>query len=200
LNTPTVAAKGNYNGEEYALDAGASGCYRFSVRNAAGTLYNANSTVSLTNSGQWYHLAGVCDEAKGVVQLYINGAVAASAVIPSASGIVNSSQTPMTIGSRSSNPANGFDQQFPGYISDVAIYNYVLSSSQIQTVYQAGVLLPPVGLSLTNVGANVQLNWNYGVLQSATNIAGPFSDMTNVVPPYQIAPTNGQEFFRVREN
>lgn len=201
LNTPTVAAKGYYYGEEYALDAGAAGgCYRFSVRNAAGTAWNANSTVSLTNSGQWYHLVGVCDEANGAVLLYINGIVTASSPISSASGIINSSQTPMTIGSRSSSPANGFDQQFPGYISDVAIYNYALSSSQVQTLYQAGVSFPPVGLSLTNVGTNVQLNWIYGVLQSATNIAGPFIDMSNVVPPYQVPPTNDQEFFRVREN
>jgi O-glycosyl hydrolase len=201
LNTPTIAAKGYYYQEEYALDAGApNGCFRFEVRNAAGTAYNANSTLSLTNSGKWYHLVGVCDQANGQVLLYTNGALAASVAIPVASGIFNSSPTPMTIGSRSSYPANGFDQQFPGYLSDVAIYNCALSSSQVQTLYQAGVSLPPVGLTLTTLGSNAQLNWNYGVLQSATNAAGPYGDLTNAVQPWLLPLTNAQQFFRVREN
>ena len=202
LNTPTIAAKGYYNQEEYALDAGApNSSFRFLVRNAAGAAYNANSALSLANSGQWYYLVGVCDEANGKVLLYTNGVLAASVAIPTASGITNSSQTPMTIGSRSSAPANGFDQQFPGYISDVAIYNYALNPTQIQTLYSAGVSFPPVGLTFTGLGGNnAQLNWNYGVLQCATNVGGPYLDMTNAVQPYTIPLTNGQQFFRVREN
>jgi O-glycosyl hydrolase len=201
LNTPTIAAKGYYYQEEYALDAGAGDCYRFSVRDAAGTAYNANSTQSLSASGQWYYLAGVCNEAIGAVQLYIDGTLAAGAAIPSASGIYNSSQTPMTIGSRSSTAAKGFDQQFPGYIANVAIYNYPLTASQIQTLYQAGVTLPPSGLTFTNLGSNVTgLAWNYGVLQIATNVAGPFTDLTNSTSPYVIPFTNSLQFFRIREN
>ena len=200
LNTPTIAAKGYYFGEEYALDAGASDCYRFTVRNAAGTAYNANSTISLGNINMWYHLVGVCDEAHGQVLLYSNGVLAASAVIPVASGIVNSSQTPMTIGARASTSTSGYDQQFPGYIGDVGIYNYALSANQIQTLYQSGISLPPAGLTLTNANGNGILNWNYGTLQSATNVAGPYLDLTNVTQPYLIPPTNTQQFFRVREN
>jgi O-glycosyl hydrolase len=203
LSTPTIAAKGYYNQEEYALDAGApNSSFRFLVRNAAGTAYTVNSMVSLTNSGQWYHLVGVCDEVHGFVMFYINGALAASSVaIPVASGIMNSSPTPMTIGSRSSYPTNGFDQQFPGYISDVAVYNYALNKSQIKALYEAGVSLPSAGLTLQQMGANeMQLNWNYGVLQSATNVAGTYNDLTNAVQPYLIPATNAPRFYRVREN
>jgi O-glycosyl hydrolase len=201
LNTPTIAAKGYYYQEEYALDAGASDCYRFTVRNAAGTAYNANSTVSLSSSGVWYHLVGVCDEANGQVLLYINGALVASAAIPAASGITNSSSTPMSIGARASTSTSGFNQQYPGFISDVAIYNYALSASEAQTLYQAGVSLPPSGLILTNLGSGgLELNWNYGTLQSATNVAGPYNDLTNVIQPYVMPVTNSQQFFRVREN
>ncbi|HXC37162.1 MAG TPA: LamG-like jellyroll fold domain-containing protein [Candidatus Acidoferrales bacterium] len=201
LNTPTIAAKGYYYQEEYALDAGAGDCYRFTVRDAAGAAYNANSTLSLTNSGQWYHLVGVCNEAIGVVQLYTNGVLASTAAIPTASGITNSSQTPMTIGSRSSTPSAGFNQQFPGYIADVAIYNYALNSSQARTLHQAGISLPPSGLTFTNLSNyTTRLTWNYGVLQTATNIAGPFSDVTNSTPPYKVPFTQPQQFFRIREN
>ncbi len=201
LNTPTIAAKGYYYQEEYALDAGAGDCYRFTVRAAAGTAYNANSTLSLSSTGQWYHLVGVCDEANGLVSLYINGVLATNVPIPSASGITNSSETPMTIGARASSATSGFNQQYPGYIADVAIYNYALNSNQIQALYQAGVSLPSVGLTLLNATGNApQLNWNYGTLQSATNVTGPYMDVTNVTPPYSVPLTNGQQFFRIREN
>jgi Concanavalin A-like lectin/glucanases superfamily len=203
LNTPTIAAKGYYYQEEYALDAGAAPneCYRFSVRDAAGAAFNAGSTISLTNTGQWYHLVGVCDETHGLVLLYTNGALAASSAIPIASGITNSFGTPMTIGARSSHPSSGFDQQFPGYIADVAIYNYALSASQVQTLYQSGFSLPPSGLTFTNLSGNATgLSWNYGILQTATNVAGPYSDLTNVTPPLVIPLTNSQQFFRIREN
>lgn len=201
LNTPTVAAKGYYNQEEYALDAGASDCYRFSVRNAAGTAYNASSILPLSSIGQWYHLAGVCDEANGVVQLYTNGLLAASVAIPTASGITNSSGTPMTIGSRASTSSAGFNQQFPGYIADVAIYNYPLSSSQVQTLYQDGISLPPSGLVFTNLTSfTKKVTWSYGVLQTATNVTGPFTDITNAIPPYKVPFIQWQQFFRIREN
>ena len=203
LNTPAIAAKGYYNQEEYALDAGQqpNDCFRFSVRDAAGAAANAYSALSLTNTGQWFYLVGVCDEAHGQVLLYTNGVLATPASIVTASGITNSSGTPMTIGARASTPSAGFNQQFPGYIADVAVYNYALSASQVQTLYQAGVSLPPSGLTFTSIsGSARELNWNYGVLQSATNVAGPYLDMTNVTPPYVIPLTNSQEYFRIREN
>lgn len=201
LNTPTIAAKGYYYQEEYALDAGAGDCYRFLVRNAAGAAFNANSTLSLSSSGQWYHLVGVCNEAAGAVQLYTNGTLASSVAIPGASGITNSSETPMSIGARSSKPSAGFDQQFPGYIADVAIYHDALSASQVQMLYLAGISLPPSGLSFTNLaGFTKKLTWNYGVLQMATNVDGPFIDITNATPPYKVPFIESQQFFRIREN
>jgi hypothetical protein len=60
------------------------------------------------------------------------------------------------------------------HISDVRIYNFALGSSRVQTLYQAGVSLPPVGLAFTKInGSGTGLNWNYGVLQTATNVAEP---------------------------
>lgn len=201
LNTPTIAAKGYYYQEEYTLDAGASDCYRFTVRDAAGALSVASSTISMSSTGQWYHLAGVCNEAIGVVQLYTNGMLAGSGAIPTASGITNSSETPMTIGSRASTPLTGFNQQFPGYIADVAIYNYALSASQIQGLYQDGISLPSSGLTFTDLTSPTKrVTWNYGVLQMATNIAGPFTDITNATAPYKVPFMQSQQFFRIREN
>ena len=162
INTPTIVAKGGYNQEEFALDAGASAnSFRFEVRNAAGTVYNANSTFSVNNSAsenQWYQLVGVCDEANGLVSLYINGQLAATVAIPSASGITNSSQTPLTIGSRSSTDSTiNNNEPWVGFINDVAIYNRALSSGQAASLFNNSDFPPyytqqPIGNTNANYG------------------------------------------------
>ena len=45
----------------------------------------------------------------------------------------------------------------------------------------------------------VQLNWSDGTLQSSTDAAGPYSDITDAISPYAIMTTNARQFFRVRE-
>ena len=198
-----IATKGYFYGEELDLDEGAPGsCFRFSVRNAAGTAFSANSIVNAYTSSGWHHLVGVCDEANGNLLLYVDGVLSGSAAITPNSGITNSAGVPMTIGARATSLTSGNTQQFFGFINDVALYNYALSSNQVQTMYQAGASLPPVSLTLTTVdAAHLQCNWNYGVLQSATNILGPYQDQINATQPYTIAISNAaQLFYRVREN
>jgi hypothetical protein len=45
-----------------------------------------------------------------------------------------------------------------------------------------------------------QLNWGYGTLQTATNIAGPYQNINNTASPFLILMTNAQQFYRLREN
>jgi O-glycosyl hydrolase len=202
-STSGIVTRGYFYGEELTLDEGApNSCLRFSVRNAAGAAFSANSAINAGTNGGWHHLVGVCDQANGNVLIYVDGALAGSAAIPANSGITNASNVPLAIGARAASAATGYTKQFLGWINDVALYNYALSSNQVQTLYQAGVSFPPVGLTLTNLDGNhLQCNWNYGVLQSATNIAGPYQDMANVTQPYVVTLTNTpQMFYRVRQN
>jgi hypothetical protein len=60
--------------------------------------------------------------------------------------------------------------------------------------------MPSVTLTITNLSAgNLQLNWSSGTLQTATNLAGPFTDIPAATSPYTIMTTNTQQFYRVRE-
>ena len=197
-----IVAKGYFNDEELDLDEGAPGAdLRFVARSAAGTAYTANSTINIyTNSG-WHHLVGICDEAKSNLLLYVDGTLAGNATIPPLSGITNSSYVPISIGSRASSATSGNNNQFFGLISDVAVFSYALNPNQVQTLYTSGISLPPAGLIITNISANqMQLNWSYGVLQSATNVSGPYNDISNAVQPYIAPTTNSQQFYRIREN
>jgi hypothetical protein len=117
-----IVTKGYFNGEEFTLDEGApSANFRFEVRGANGTAYNANSTVNAFNSG-WHFLVGVCDEASGNVSIYVDGILSGSASIPAGAGIINSVTAPVMIGARASTAASGGDNQFIGSINDVAIF------------------------------------------------------------------------------
>ncbi|HTV43118.1 MAG TPA: family 16 glycosylhydrolase [Candidatus Sulfotelmatobacter sp.] len=60
---------------------------------------------------------------------------------------------------------------------------------------------PAETLSVANSqSGQLQLNWEYGTLQTATNVAGPYSDISNAAAPFEIVPTNAQQFYRIREN
>lgn len=59
---------------------------------------------------------------------------------------------------------------------------------------------PPISLTITNLGnGQLQLNWQQGTLQSASNIVGSFSNVPGATQPYTISPTTSQQFFRVRQ-
>jgi hypothetical protein len=89
-----------------------------------------------------------------------------------------------------------------GAVAQAAFFTNALTSGQVQAIYQAGILPPPPGtLAIQKWGAGqLQLNWNYGTLQTATNVAGPYSDVVGMISPCTLTPTNTQGFYRVRVN
>ena len=129
-----LVTKGAWGAEQFTLDEGApSSALRFTVRNAPGTsFYSANSSVQLVQDSNWHFVVGVCDEAKGTVSLYIDSQLAGSITIPVGSGILSSAE-PVTIGARKN--SGGGPIQFWGFLNDVSIYNYALSSNQIAQLY-----------------------------------------------------------------
>jgi hypothetical protein len=52
-------------------------------------------------------------------------------------------------------------------------------------------------LAVQAAGANLVLSWPYGELQSASNVAGPFSTLTGVASPFTIVPAGACQFYRI---
>lgn len=158
-----IAGVGYGGGEQFVLDSGASasGALRFFVRNAAGTVSAASSSVVVVNDGLWHHVVGVCDEANGSLYLYLDGSQIASTTIAAGSGLLASTM-PLSIGARESgnnNPIN-YDYQFYGWIDDVSIYNKALSEAQVQADFYASGIAPinvqvQPSIVSTNQGADV---------------------------------------------
>jgi hypothetical protein len=60
-------------------------------------------------------------------------------------------------------------------------------------------VITPIVLHVQSTGGNIVLDWSGGILQSATNVVGPYLDVNGAPNPYSVPPTNAQEFFRVRQ-
>jgi len=100
----------------------------------------------VTPNSQWHHLVGVCDQANGLVRLYVDGVQAAQGSLPSNSGILGSTAS-VSIGSRQATVGTAYNNQFAGLMEEVAIYGYALNASQVLTHYQAATNRAPVWTS-----------------------------------------------------
>jgi len=108
--------------------------------------------------------------------------------LPSYNGIGSGS---FVIGQRFDNAFNPFS----GAVDDVAVYNKALTPQQIQNHF-----LNTTRLSLVRNQNSLVITWPTGILQSATNASGPFSEVSGAVSPYtnSINSGGGIRFYRVQ--
>jgi hypothetical protein len=79
------------------------------------------------------------------------------------------------------------------YLSATNLYGGTNSTFVTLTIVSS----PPT-VAITNLGAGqLQLAWNIGTLQGATNVTGPYIDFTNV-SPYTVSATQPQQFYRIK--
>jgi prepilin-type N-terminal cleavage/methylation domain-containing protein len=98
---------------------------RFYMKNSDGTSY----TVSYANSfyaGKWHYIVASYDDSTKVLRVYVNGKKAASNT--TASGTLMSFSSNIVLGNN-----------FVGYMDEVRFYNSVLSISQVNQQYYAGL-------------------------------------------------------------
>jgi hypothetical protein len=96
------------------------------------------------------------------------------------------------------NDHDGATRTFSGSIDEVAIFSYSMTPSQLQQLYRFGYSGSPVSLTIQQAGANVVLTWGHGVLQSASQVQGPYNDVIGANSPYSTPAAGTQQFFRVR--
>jgi hypothetical protein len=80
----------------------------------------------------------------------------------------------------------------------VAVIYQSLTAQQVQDLFTAGV--GPWLEGTPDGSGNLNLNWSAGdTLQEATNINGPYSDISGVTPPYSVPLLkSGNKFYRVK--
>ena len=123
---PTTGSTVNYPGNyEFRVDSGATGKASFLAERTDTNQLSSSSGTTNVGSGSWVHLA-VTVGSGGAVTHYFNGVVAGTGTLTSW-GEANNEL--LYIGSRK-DLFTGFD----GLLDDVAIFNEVLTQTQINTV------------------------------------------------------------------
>jgi hypothetical protein len=118
-------------GEQYTIDV-QNNLFRFYIRDSAATATTTSATFG--PNGTWQHVVAVYDQPAGIMRLYVNAALAASAT-PRATLL--STADPVTIGARKPNNTGGYSLNFDGLVDEVAIYNRALTTNEITAHFNA---------------------------------------------------------------
>lgn len=86
---------------------------------------------------------------------------------------------------------------FDGWIDDFRFYIGVGDLDFVENV-RLQAALPSIKGSIQQSGNNLMLNWPYGMLQSSTNITGPWDEVTGATSPCVVSPAGPQEFHRIK--
>jgi hypothetical protein len=210
-----IVAKGyGGGGEQFALDNGNGGNFRFYVRNAGGANRNANGTRG--NDNQWHHVVGVCNETNSLVSIYIDGVLnastAAGAITPN-DGLLSTAE-PITIGARKSSAVTDYNLNWNGFIAEVAVYNYPLSALQISNHYAMMGFAPtitagPVTSTNINEGATAVVPvtitgtapFTYQWYDAGSQIALPYSTNASlIISNVTIANNDGHSYYLMVSN
>jgi hypothetical protein len=153
------------------------------------------TSTQIYNDGAWHQAAGIYDGANNY--LYVDSSLAGSSA---ATGDVVGDTNDVYLGGDPDFTAVGVNERyFAGAVAQAAFFTNALTLTQIQATYQAAVAPSLPSLSVLNPGGNqLELNWSYGTLQSATNVTGPYQDVPGASSPSAILTTNAQQFYRVR--
>ncbi|HEX3799703.1 MAG TPA: immunoglobulin domain-containing protein [Verrucomicrobiae bacterium] len=146
-------------GEQFAIDTGGtSNSFRFYFRDAAGAAHNANAN-SKNADGNWHHVVAVLDEPNKSQYLWVDGQLAALVPLPTnGMGVLadNAPTNRFTIGWRNGSTTNAFapSDQLSGSVDEVSLYNYALTSNQVQAHFLAAGIAPRLLISPTNITAS----------------------------------------------
>jgi hypothetical protein len=67
-----------------------------------------------------------------------------------------------------------------------------------QTVTVVASSAPPANPTISNDGGALSVTWENGVLQQADDVLGPYTDVPGATPPWPVAGSDPQKFYRVR--
>jgi hypothetical protein len=167
--------------------------------------------IGTINDSLWHNLIYVIDRVNGAV-VYLDGVAAHQNVQAGTSvvGVGNISTT--NIACIGQDPTGVYPQPSEGNfnIDDLGVWNRALTPLEAASIFTAGSInqlsfvgvtnTGPITLTVTNLGnASLKLAWSAGSLQSATNLLGPWTTLTNATSPLTTNATGPEEYFRAQE-
>ena len=94
-------------------------------------------------------------------------------------------------------------------MDDLGIWRRVLTDYDAQALYIVGnnygrsfdtPAPPEIRLQILWSGANLEIQWPSGALETANSLKGPWTEVSGATPPsYAVTPGTGPAFYRARE-
>jgi hypothetical protein len=161
---------------------------------------NSAGGINITGTGlvgndSWRHIAVTFTDTNS--ELFVDGLSEGTGI---GGAFHNNAATALAIGAWT----GGGGSYATAAIDDVAIWNRVLSNDEIQRLAAQistplALLIAPDCLSIARTATNVTVRWgSQTVLQSANDVAGPYSDVANGTNAYTTPLTNAASFYRLR--
>jgi hypothetical protein len=155
------------------------------------------------NDGTWHHLVHTFDRT-GDGTTYLDGVKVNATSIANAATWDLRTGTDWNIGQ-----AGGYYAEGGLFtMDDLGIWRRVLNDYEAEAIYVVGqnygrsfdTTAPPAVTMQIQLTANgVVISWSSGTLESADNVAGPWSTVTGANPPsVTVSPAGGAKFYRVK--
>jgi len=88
----------------------------------------------------------------------------------------------------------------PQQISQIQFRNPDGASSTFPArILSSGEIVPDRFLAARKASNNLMIEWSSGTLQSATNVTGPYQDVSGATSPYTGPFTGPERFFRLKQ-
>ncbi|MDB6112097.1 MAG: Immunoglobulin I-set domain protein [Pedosphaera sp.] len=164
----------------------------YTWNNNSADTYNFRSGL-IPPLNEWSFVALVVEPTQATVYMMNpNGIQSATNVLAHTSDVFGNN---WRVGTDDLNNNSDGSRAFTGLIDEVAVFNYAMTPTQVQSLYSAGGPAP-VSLSIQSSGTKVILTWPHGTLLEATSVAGPWTT-NNATSPYTNSPAAAQKLYRV---
>jgi hypothetical protein len=179
------------------------GGWAYSIYDAGGNGVGGRGDQGAIDDGEWHHLAYVFDRIKGAT-VYKNGVPATfhkqAGTAAYNAGDIDTGNW-LTIGQ---DPTGLYPEAGSGALDDLGVWRKALTPLEVAAIYTAGVnnksfVGAPDSFYMVQYGGSLKIYWNIGVLQSANNVNGPYTDVPSATSPYTVSPAGARAFFKVRK-
>jgi hypothetical protein len=180
------------------------GGWAWSMYDTGGNGVGGRGAQGSIDDGNWHHLVHTFDRQSGQNVNYLDGRVVAfnkqaGSSVAAAENI--DTGNPLTIGQTWT---GAYGEAGSGAIDDLLVFKKVLTPLEAASIYMAGisnglsVVSAPFSLTSTRTGNTLTLTWDVGVLQQATNVTGPYTDVPGASSPLTVVPSGQGKYYRIR--
>ena len=152
--------------------------------------------VTLSNKileNNWYHIVVVRDSVENKNLIFVNGNLEASPIFTYTNNF-SATDLPLSIGSRRTESADErpTELSFDGIIDEVAIYNRALTSVEVLTHYNNGLLVPGIGYEERAIYADIKifLEGPYNAVTDSMNATLNLAGYLPETQPFNTSPWN----------